>query len=489
VVRSIPQVLASILAAGWRRRYLVVVPMIALPPLAVVASFVTPKAYEARMKILVQEPAKNSPFLNDFAIGPNLKERMPALQTLLHSEHVLGEVLDKQRGGATTDKRLREALLRDLSGALYVDLVGSDLVELKIRRPWAAGLSDTLNAIGQQFIERMIAPARSAVASSEKFLELQMVERREGVAEAERALSNFKSVNADKLPSIYGANVQRLVALKQRLEEKTLEQKSLQASLEDLRARLVSTNPVIGRLEEGIMQLTGELNALRARYTNSHSEIQAVERKLQRMQEERRSLFESMRAVDDPDVSRLWNMVARVDGPNDRPSSGLLVSQLQRLQDSRAQSVALTQEVEQLSRSIVELQSHIAKFGPIEQEMQRLERQVTTAREMQENLAKRYEMARIALALGQFESPERVKIVETPFDPVSPVTPGRIIFLLAGILAGIGLGMALATVAEIFDPIVRNAAEIEAIIGVPVLIRVPNMQIYPQVRAFGGAIS
>jgi polysaccharide chain length determinant protein (PEP-CTERM system associated) len=479
VPRSVPEIFASILSAAWRRRYLIVVPIIVLPPLAIVSSFVVPKAYEARMKILVQEPAKNSPFLNDFAIGPDLKERMPALRTLLHSEHVLGEILDKQRGGAVTDKKMREALLRDLSSALHVELVGSDLVELKIRRPWAAGLADTLRAVGQQFIERMIAPGRSAVASSEKFLESQMVERRDGVAAAERALSDFKRANADRLPSIYGANVQRLVTLKQKLEEKTLELKSMHASFEDLRTRLVSTNPIIGRLEEGIIQLTGELNALRARYTNSHSEVQSVERKLARLQEERRNLVESMRSVDDPDLSRLWNMAARVDGPNDRPSGGLLVSQLQKLQDSRAQSVALGEEVEQLTRSIGELQTHIAKFGPIEQEMQRLERQVTAAREMQENLSKRYEMARIALALGHFESPERVRIVETPTDPVSPVTPGRMIFLLAGIIAGVGLGAALAAVAEIFDPIVRTAAEIEAIIGVPVLIRVPNMQTYP----------
>ena len=45
------------------------------------------------MTVLVQEPARMNPFLNDISIGTNIKERMPALSALLRSEHILARVL------------------------------------------------------------------------------------------------------------------------------------------------------------------------------------------------------------------------------------------------------------------------------------------------------------------------------------------------------------------------------------------------------------
>jgi uncharacterized protein involved in exopolysaccharide biosynthesis len=87
------EVLSLILAAGWRRRYLIATPILVMPILATISGFFAPKTFEARTTLLVQEPAKLNPFLNDLAVGTNVKDRMPALSALLHSRHVLDKVL------------------------------------------------------------------------------------------------------------------------------------------------------------------------------------------------------------------------------------------------------------------------------------------------------------------------------------------------------------------------------------------------------------
>ncbi|MFY7777914.1 MAG: hypothetical protein ACOVQ8_06515, partial [Elstera sp.] len=80
--RSIGDILYLIVSAAWYRRYLLCVPIVVMPLLAFGVSLLLPKNYEARMTILVQEPAKLNPFLNDLAVGPNLKDRMEGLKAL-----------------------------------------------------------------------------------------------------------------------------------------------------------------------------------------------------------------------------------------------------------------------------------------------------------------------------------------------------------------------------------------------------------------------
>ncbi len=85
---------AYVAQVAWRRRFSGHHPILLLPPLALVAAAIAPARYEARMTLLVQEPSKLNPILNDIAVNPNLKERMSALIALAHSEVVLGKVLE-----------------------------------------------------------------------------------------------------------------------------------------------------------------------------------------------------------------------------------------------------------------------------------------------------------------------------------------------------------------------------------------------------------
>lgn len=245
------------------------------------------------------------------------------------------------------------------------------------------------------------------------------------------------------------------------------------AALTDLRKRLGSTNPVIGRLEQDIVQVSGELATLRARYTNDHSEVIGAERKLQRLQDERRQVLEASKGIDTQDIDRLWNIAAGLT-QGDRNAPPLLVTQMQNLQEAQSRRSALGQDVEQLRRSIGDLQATMAASASIEQRHQQLERALAQAREAHDSLAKRYEMARVTGALGAFEAPERIKIADATGDPSQPNSPPRIVFLLGALVAGLALGGALAFLAEMFDPSVRQAVDFARLFGAPLLGRLPR---------------
>ena len=356
MTRSISELRGLAISAVWRWRYLIAIPIVVMPILGAVASRLAAKAYVSRMTILVQEPDRLNPILNDLAIGADIKDRMPALLALLKSKHVLVDVL-RDLGQLTpqSDARDEDLKVGTLSAALNAQLIGSELIEIKLRGREAAGLSKTLGAVGSRFVERVVSPGRGAVESSETFLQSQLQERDRELAKAEGAYAEFKARNADKLPALYSTNVTRLTAMQQRLEERRIDLATADASFEDLRARVSTLNPVVGRLEESIVQVSGELASLRARYTDEHSDVQAAQRKLKRLEEERASLLANTSHENGADMQRLWNMAAGVVTKGDNSSAPMLVAQMTQIQEADAKRAALRKEVEQLTKSVDDL--------------------------------------------------------------------------------------------------------------------------------------
>jgi polysaccharide chain length determinant protein (PEP-CTERM system associated) len=479
VNRTLYEIVQMVLSAGWRRRFLICVPFVLMIPISVLASRFAPKTYEAKTILLLQETGKENPFLKDFAVGLNVKDRISALQVLLRSEHVLLNVLrdiSSKEGGKPieSDPQVLAMRMGHLSSSISVELIGTDLLELKLKGDKPAGLGDTLGAISNRFLERLLAPERSTLGATKAFLQQQTDQRRQELQKSELELSAFRTKHADKLPAVNANNITRLGQMKQRLEEKSMELSAATAGFQDMRKQLASTNPIVGRLEENIVQVTGELTSLRSRYTEDHSDVQAAERRLSRLQEERRAYIEVSQKIETNDIERLWNMAAGEQGKSsDKGPPPLLVSQLLRLQDSQGKRVALEKDVEQLKLAVDEVQLAMAEYAPIEQQQQRLEKDVSNARELLEGFAKRLDNATTSLALGKFEAPERVKIIDPPQDPTMPTSPPRILFVIAGIIAGLAIGIGLAIVAELLDQRVRGSTDFAGITNVPVLGRLP----------------
>jgi uncharacterized protein involved in exopolysaccharide biosynthesis len=299
-------------------------------------------------------------------------------------------------------------------------------------------------------------------------------------------VASFKRVNADLLPDIYDRNLQRLQSLEADLNAREIELAGARAQFETTRSQLASANPIIGKLEESIVQVTAELTTLRSRYADGHSEVQASQRQLKRLQEERQALIDAMKRVDEADIDTLWRLATnRGAAVNTPEQSGkektvpLLVSQLLRLQDAKSKVAALEQQSGKLQEAIAGLKQYVLAFTPIEQKRKDLEARAAKIRAVFETLQLRYDNATTSLALGVFEAPERIKIVDPAADPTVPVSLPSFVFLIASIFAGVALGTGLAILAELLDQRLRSPAQFIALTQLPVLVRLPKAALAP----------
>ncbi|MBV8743607.1 MAG: hypothetical protein JO134_01045 [Xanthobacteraceae bacterium] len=485
--RSTDEALRLAIAVAWRRRFLLIVPFLVLPPAAFVAAALAPAQYETRMALLVQDPSKISPHLKDYVIGglsspSDLRDSMSALAALAKSDVVTTRALqDVGDLGPNIDLRTRESRIDAVSKGLTTSVIGNDIIEFKLREPDPYSPAKILQAISHRFIERLLSPERASVVDSERFLEGQIADRKQAVEGAERELAEFKSANAEKLPALYNSTIQRLGELEQRLQQRELELTAASAVFEDVRSRLLTTDPTLGRLEDALGIARSELRSLKARYTDEHSDVQAAERKVQILEQERKEfLLAAARPLDSMSVDEMWNQIAGLSSsPNADPGKStpapLLLGQLVRFQEAQSKRVALQKEVDQLKQLDTELRRDIADFGPIEEKLQALDRNVKTARDNYDELAKRYEMSRVSGALATFEAPDRIQILQPPSSPASRVPPKYLLFVLAGIAASMALGAGFVATAELLDPRLRRGADFARIVDAPVIVRIPRI--------------
>ncbi|ELB2203787.1 chain-length determining protein [Vibrio parahaemolyticus] len=466
--------ISVLLHGAWRRRYMIVIPMLVLPILGFGVSKLVPTTYVAHTSMLIQETAKMNPFLQDIAVSTMLKDRLSALSTLLKSRHVLYSVA-KEQGliDDDMDAKEQEFIIKDLASRLSVQQLGKDFIQIQLRSGKAQGMESMLTSVSNRFVEQLLAPERSSIKDSSHFLTIHINKRREELDKAEHAFAEYKNTYSHATPEMQAQSLTRLASLKQTLAEKEAELAGVTRSLGSLDQQLSKTNPVIGKIEEQIIEIRSELTLLRAKYTEAHSLVQGKLRELKRLEQERTVLLSSKQP--ELNSNQLWDIASNATVSSLGEAQPLLVSQLHQLQIMRSRFESLTEETVSLQKMIQELESNAHRFGSTATEINRLARDVAVKREMYDDLVERYEMAQLTGSLGVFEENKRVKIIDAPFTPTIPSNLPSIVFIILGFIGGTGLGVGLATLLELADNSVRSRRALEKHLGVPVITTLPKV--------------
>ncbi|MCL9774402.1 GumC family protein [Vibrio methylphosphonaticus] len=465
--------LLIIFTAAWRRRYAIMIPILVMPFIAYTIATLAPLKYKAHTSMLIQETAKMNPFLEDLAVSTMLKDRIAALKTLLNSRHVLlsvgadlGLINDQMRPDEV------EQVINEMSSSLMVTQLSKDFIKIEHTASKPEGMQAMIESVSVHFIEELLAPERSSIRDSSEFLAIHIDKRQEELDLAEQALADYYNQHSSSTPEMQNENLSRLASLRQTLAEKEAELSGVEKSLGTLDQQLSKTNPIVGKIEEQIIETRSALTLLKAKYTNSHSAVQARERELERLEQERTLLLNSEQSSLNND--QLWDIANASASTQTSELQPLLITQLLSLQVVRSRYESLKQETGSLKRMIDDLTGTAQNYGSTAKKLLQLQRDVALKRQLYDELVERYEMAQLTGSLGVFEQNKRVKIIDRPFTPSAPTNIPAIIFFAVGVFAGLALGIGMAIVLELFDTTIRRTQQLEAISGVPLITAIPK---------------
>jgi uncharacterized protein involved in exopolysaccharide biosynthesis len=487
VREQIKRLLYLTLYAVYTRAKLFVIPLLVVPLVIILLTVTAQKKYINHATILIEESALLNPYLDDLSFSFDLSNRMAALRTLVISRKVLIAVAkETQLVPENATPAQIEKIHQELSQALSLSLVGDELVRVNFIWHEQSKMKLVLEKVVEKFIERLLAPTRASLDSSEQFFYQQLNSIRDELELSEESLAAFKSTNSNTLPAVLHSNRQTFDKLLSDQQQKTIVLSGAQAKLKALATKMGQANPILGRIEEKIIVAESELSFLKTRYTEKHSKVISKKRELQSIRNRQQSLLESAEDLDPTNIEQLWQMANTLPSGKDNESS-VLVSQILKLEEAKNEVAQHQQEYDMLEQQVKLVGERLLVTSDVEKQLRKLERDYDVKQSLYKDMLSRYEMAKVTGKLVKYEGPDKVKTIERAYSPTQPINTSLVASIIVGLVLGVFTSSTIVFVATLFDSHLKDIQTIEKLSALEVVAILPIVKNTPVDLVFSSA--
>ncbi len=442
--------------------------------------------YQAEARVFVDSNRVLGPLLKGLAIQPDVNERVQLMsRTLLNRPNLekLSRMTDLDIDATTALEK--EQLIDELGRTVQLQGTSgnSSLYTVRYTHKNPALARSMVQSLITVFIESTIGDERDDNTSAQVFLDQQVKDYEQRLAEADRRLSDFKRENAGKMPSEAGSYYQRLEFLKSDARAARLELGEAESRLASLLNQLAREPRTISESEGSAAVLStvgrelqakrGELTALLARYTERHPRINQLRDSITQLEEE-----QQRESTSGYSSTETYTVVAN---PAYQEISKLLAEAEARLAELGVRTKALDEQV-------IELNATVETIPKIEATLKQLDRDYEVVKAQYTQLLERRESARLSEQVEQNVDDVKFRVIDPPFVPSKPSGPRKLLFSAAAMVAGLGAGVGLAFVLSIVFPVFYDAETIVKKTGHSVLGTVA-LQKTESTRTFRGVVA
>jgi capsular exopolysaccharide synthesis family protein len=327
-----------------------------------------------------------------------------------------------------------------------------------------------INRLVEVYTKNNVLVNRAEAAAAREFIAKELPKTEAAVRAADSDLRRFKEENGVVLLE---SEAQEAVNIISKLEDQVTQAR---AELSDTSARLAQLQGRVGAdprratviaalsqsagVQEALTQLQAaqqELAVERTRYTEDHPAIANLQRRVQSLEELLRNRAVSVARSD-------WNNIR-----NDLQAGALqqdLIGELVRLEVQR-QGIVL--RLETLAQASNAYRQRAGALPRLEQQQRELERRLNAAQTTYEALLVRLQEIQVA----ENQNVGNVRVVSSATIPDEPLPSKKKLFLVAGALSGMLLGVATAFGIDLFDRSIKTVKEAREALGYTLLGVIP----------------
>ena len=506
------QQLRTIVYGIWRKRWYMIATSWVIALLAWGIVFSMPYRYQASALVLVDTETALPAIARNLGISVDVRRQVDLVRETLATRPNLESIIQRtdalERLAQTT--ALREELVAYMQRRIRVQPLDANRFRIEFEiddarlsdRQRADVAKTVVNSLLSSFLERNDQGEALKAEEAQKFLDEQITDYANRLEGADQALASFRQ---DNLPYLGGQDgyLQRLRAEQANMQSTERDITEMQVSLKELETQLsgipqtvkIATRngtPVTNTkdpLDARIEDLQKRLDELKAfGYTDRHPDVVSTNNQLQGLIVER----DAQRAQLEKELAEAAGAgtVTTRDGETSNPIYEQVY--LQTL-ETRKQIARLTRRLEAQKIQVATMEAQAKKVPEIEAEEKRLSRDYNSILNQYNELIYQREDLALKRSVAGVDSGVALQILEQPITPQSPSGPPRLLFMGFGLLAAIGVGVAVAFLLSQLRPVVLSVDQLRAHFALPVLGSVTRLVSEEESRkrsmdllAFGG---
>lgn len=514
-----------------RRFFFFFLPFLLLLTATAAVAFLLPVSYSSSTTILAEEsdiPADlvGTPFTSF------VNQRIDELTQFIMSRKTLGDLIE--RHNLYQDLRAKlpmEKVVEQMKEDIVFETNNTNVIPQGSGRPMQATLSFTITYknrdprlafcvtrdLADLYVSRNTEKIEKRLDESAGYLEAKKQDLEQEIRSIEKRIAEFKEAHAEEMPDLYQTNLENLRAAETDVKEQTAAVLNFKQRKAQIEGDLKKTKPYAERVQptgEKVVDPEDQLDALRFEYITkratmsdkhpdivalkkSISELETVVARKQRLLDAEKRLTTLETAYADlsahatpqhPDRIRLENEIRQLRAEISALSQEL--SELQevsaRIPDNPAYIDLQTQlkiaelnlqEAEAKLTAAMEkrriLQARIQATPAVEKAYLDLTRDYESFKRQYQDTLTQIAAAKSAKGVEQEKKGEKFTILDPANHPETPSEPNVPVVFLLGIVLSLSVGLGSVYLAELADPSVRTASELEFATGLPVLSTIP----------------
>ncbi|HXY51040.1 MAG TPA: XrtA system polysaccharide chain length determinant [Terriglobales bacterium] len=477
--------LGEILGIVRRRRWLFLGPFLLGWLLVWGVSWFLPTVYRSGTLILVEEPAVPEQYVPS-NVNDSSQSRLDSITQEILSRTRLLHIIEHQHLYQDGRKQLTPDEIVDMMRKdIEIELVRADDKKLSsFNIYYSADDPKVAQAVTKEladlFIQENLADRAQKSENTTKFLEEQLEDARQNLAEQEARVREFKDKHMADLPSQLQANLQIMSSLQTQLQaaqdalSRAQQQQTYLESLlgqyrtldQAMKGADGSTPLSVANMDKMLDQLNAQLADMRSRYTDNYPDVRKLKQQI-------------------ADLERLKQQV--LSNAGDQKNSPTVTSyadvkDMAPRMELASQMKANQVEIASRQRDIKELQAQLGEYqarlnaSPVrEQEFADITRDYNQSRTNYDALLAKKNQSEMATDLEKTQQGQRFQMIDPPNLPLTPYSPNRLKLAGFGVVAGLLLGFGFAGGAEFLDGRVYSERELRKLVSAEILADIPPL--------------
>lgn len=407
---------------------------------AAILSYSLPKRYEAKGTVYIEQSVIND-LVRGIAITPSMSAKIKVLKvTMLSRAMLLAVIRELDMDLDASSEPAVDALITIVRNKVDISLnesKGLFFISYEDENP--ARARDFVNTLIRHYIEESTTSKREEAFEATRFLADQIELFRKRIEQAQVDIDDYLSRNGKALNSNEQVLRQEIEMAESKLQGLRIRKNELTAK----RSLLLRNTPLRKRLED----LETARASLLVNYTENHPNVRRVQEEILAVKHEISQNGESEKRA--------------VYGTSE-------------YQEAKVELEAIAQMEHEREAQIESSTDQLRRIPAMRSELQELERKKKKESVIYEQLVARYGQSEVSKQMELQDKAVSFKVIDPATLPAHPVSPNRVLILIAGFCLGIGGGLGLVLLLDFFDGRVKAYHELERF-GIPIMVVVPDI--------------